>query len=191
MAGVPGEVPETQDDEPGDAPLVLSAKEEAFCRYYGDPESETYSNGTASAKKAGFGQPHSAQWKLRRRLRVIARLKEFQDAACADLGKVMSDIEHTRRKALEKGDLAVAARCSELQGKRLGLFWERSTMSFSEEESTRRREYSEAEKIEAAKLSRLLLAGTLSEGDMIEGAAKASEASETKPAERAGKEEGG
>ena len=137
------------------AGLMRTPKEEAFCRAYGDPESETYSRGTASAAVAGYASPHSAAFKLRQRPQVIERLEEFQVAARAAQGRVLSDLEHVRLLALKDGSaaaLSVAARCSELCGKHLAMFAERVMV-----DEERRREYSDAERAEAARLTRLLL----------------------------------
>lgn len=99
----------------------LTPKEELFCRAYGDPESDSFGKATKSADVAGYVQPHNAGWKLCRRPRIIARLAEYHKAASADLGRVMANLEHIRLLALAKEpqDLATAARCAELQGKRL------------------------------------------------------------------------
>lgn len=138
----------------------LTPQEELFCEAYANPESKTYGNATGSARAAKYAQPHNAAWKLRRRPRIIARLVELHEMAAAGLGKVMADIEHTRLAALKKGDLATAARCSELQGKRLGAFVDVSVV-----DDVARREYSEVERIEAMRLGNLLLEDAEEEED--------------------------
>jgi hypothetical protein len=112
-------------------PLPLTPKEEAFCRFYGDPESQFYSRPTAAAKAAGYAEKSAwnTSWKLRRRPQIIARLAEFQKAATAAASKVLSDLENTRLQALAAGDWATSARCSQLQGQALGLFYERNILS--------------------------------------------------------------
>ena len=144
-------------------PAPLTPKEEAFARCYGDPESPTYGNATKSAMAAGYPQPHNAGWRLRRRPKIIARLEEFQEVARAAAGRVLADLEHVRQKALEKGDLAVATRCSELQGKHLGMFFERSVLTLDE---PAQREYDERLSVEASRLAKVLLE---EEGDRILG----------------------
>lgn len=129
----------------------LSAQEELFCVAYGNPESTTYGNATKSAEVARYAQPHNAGWKVKKRPHIRARLQEFYDVAEASIGKVMSDLEHERILALEKGDVAAAIRASELQGKRLGAF----TDSASKLDITIKREYSEREKLEAAKIAQM------------------------------------
>jgi hypothetical protein len=141
----------------GDEELVtgelLTPKERAFVDAFGDPESPTYSRGTLSAEAAGFSQPHSAQWKLRRRPRVARALEAYQEMSRAAIGKVLADLEHTRQRALEKGDLAVAARCSELQGRHLGAFFERSVLTLD----TTPPDWDERVAVEASRLARLML----------------------------------
>jgi hypothetical protein len=114
---------------PGPAPLT--PREEAFCVAFGDPESLHYGRPTKAAVAAGYPEKSAwnTAWKLRRRPRIIARLGEFQAAAKAVAAKVLTDLENTRLLALEKGDLAVAARCSELQGKHIGMFYERNVLT--------------------------------------------------------------
>jgi hypothetical protein len=140
------------DDAPVPGPLPLTPKEEAFCVAFGDPESVTYGRSEKSAAAAGYVQPRSAGWKLRRRPRIIARLGEFQAAAKAVAAKVLTDLENTRLLALEKGDLAVAARCSELQGKHIGMFYERNVLTLDSPGV-----YDPVLAIEARRITRFLL----------------------------------
>jgi hypothetical protein len=154
-----------QTDGEGDD-LILSPMAEAFCRNYGDPESPFYSHGTAAAEAAGFKQPHSAQWKLRRRSGVIQRLEQFQDAARAAEGRVLSDLEHVRCMALKDGSaaaLAVAARCSELAGKHLAMWADRAIFAVDREAA---KEWDEKTAAEAHRLARLLIE---QDGDRILG----------------------
>ena len=64
----------------------------------------------------------------------------------------MSSLERLQRLAEEKGDLATAARCSELLAKRLGGFTERFILTTPELEAL-----SEVQIVEAQRLTRLLL----------------------------------
>ncbi|MCX5653383.1 MAG: hypothetical protein NTY65_01860 [Planctomycetota bacterium] len=112
------------DDDGGELleTVPLSPKELAFCEAFGNPESETFGSARKSAEAAGYVQAHNAGWKLRRRPRIIAKLAEFEKVVRVQIGKVLTDLEFTRLQALTKGDLATAARCSELQGKHLAMF---------------------------------------------------------------------
>ena len=103
-------------------PALLTPKEELFCKLFADPQSETFGRATASAKAAKYVSPHNASWKLRKRPRIIQRLKEYEKMAAADLGRVMSTIEHIRLEAEVKRDFATALRAAELQGRRLARF---------------------------------------------------------------------
>ena len=135
-------------------PAPLSPKEELFCRAWGDPQSETFGRATKSAAVAGYTQPHNAAWKLRRRPRIIARLKEYEEMAAADLGRVMATIEHIRLAAEEKGDHATALRAAELQGRRLGAFFERSVLTL---DVPAQHEYDAVLAVEASRIARLLI----------------------------------
>lgn len=139
---------ENLDGEAGD----LTPKEELFCRAFGDPESETFGHGTASAEAARYVGPRVAAWRLRKRFRVIARLREYAEMAAADLGRVMSNIERTRLLAEAKGDHATALRAAELQGKRLGAF-----VDVCITDAPARRAFTAAEEIEARRLATLLI----------------------------------
>jgi hypothetical protein len=119
------ELIETDDDDDGEVllPTVpLSPKELAFCEAFGNPESETFGNARKSAEVAGYGEPHNAGWKLRRRPRIIAKLKSYHVAVTVAVGRVLADLENERRLAIEKGDLSTAVRATELMGKHLGMF---------------------------------------------------------------------
>jgi len=144
-------------------PASLSPKEELFCKAWGSVESETFGKATASARVAGYSEPHQASWRLRRRPRIIARLKEYEEMAAADLGRVMATIERTRILAEEKGDHATALRAAELQGRRLGAFFERSVLTL---DVPAQHEYSERVALESSRLARLLIE---EDGDRILG----------------------
>ncbi len=135
----------------------LSLKEDSYCIYYTTIGSDTYSNGTASAKEAGYSEhtARSTSWKLQRRPKIRERIQQLQAENMSrnylTTDKVLSDLEDTRIKGVKKKDLASAIRCSELQGKFFAMFsertiWEReqqageSTREFTEEESEDLRE---------------------------------------------------
>jgi len=154
-----------QTDGEGDD-LILTPMEEAFARHYGDCESPHYGHATASAAAAGYASPENAQWKLRRRPGVIKRLEDFQDAARAAEGRVLSDLEHVRLLALKDGSaagLAVAARCSELAGKHLAMWADRAIFAVDREAA---KEWDEKTAAEAHRLARLLIE---QDGDRILG----------------------
>jgi hypothetical protein len=152
---------EPEADDLVSGPLPLTPKEEAFVRFFADPEqSETYGRGTASAEKALYSQPHNAQWRLRRRPRIIARIAEFQDLTTAARGKVLSDLEHERLLALAKGDIQAAVRATELQGKALGLFVDVAQIGVGPT-----REYDELTQSEAKRLARLMVQDAIDHPD--------------------------
>jgi hypothetical protein len=114
--------------------VPLSPKELAFCEAFGNPESETFGNARKSSEVAGYSEPHNAGWKLRRRPRIIAKLKEYHAAVTVAVGRVLADLENERRLAVEKGDIASAIRATELMGKHLGMF--RDVLDIGESEET-------------------------------------------------------
>jgi hypothetical protein len=171
----------TEDNEKAGEETLLSAsgltaKEEAFCVAFTDVDADSYGNGTESAKKAGYStaSAHNSAWKLRRRPKVQARLDELYEEIAGRRSltpnRVLSDIEDTRRRAITKGDLATAARCSELMGKTLALF--RDCTQFIE--PTKQVELNERERLECLALASIRLGASLSlPGDGGEDAAVA------------------
>jgi hypothetical protein len=133
-------------------PLPLSPKELKFCEAFGNPESETFGRATASAAAAGFIQPRSAGWKLRRRGRIIAKLQEYHAAVRVEIGKVLFDLETERLQALAKGDIATAVRASELQGKHLAMFTDKVAV-----DDTYVHVYDERLAVEARRITAVLL----------------------------------
>ena len=136
---------------------LCTPQEEAFCRAYADPESETYNNGTQSAVKAGYAAAgaHTAAWKALRRPRVQHRLREIYGEQEWSPERVMTNIAANRAKADQKGDLATVARCDELMAKRLGLLSDR--VITSRETPERQRVLDEAKRKMAERLAILLM----------------------------------
>jgi len=136
---------------------ICSPIEELFCRAYADPESETYSQATESAKKAGFSASgaRTSAWRALQRPHVKARLRELYEATEFSAGRVMSNIAADRLRAIQKGDIATAVRCDELLGKKLGLFSDRLIQTF--EDPGRQHELDESERREATMLATLRL----------------------------------
>jgi len=132
--------------------LPLTPRELKFCEAFGNPESETFGRATASAAAAGFIQPRSAGWKLRRRRRVIDKLQEYHAAVRVEIGKVLFDLETERLQALAKGDIATAVRASELQGKHLAMFTDKVAV-----DDTYVHVYDERLAVEARRITAVLL----------------------------------
>ena len=143
-------------------PLALTPKEELFVRAFCDPQSSTYSKATKSAEVARYSEPHNAQWRLRRRPRIIQRIGEYERLVCVQIGKVLSDLEHERLLALEKGDVASAIRASELQGKHLAMFTDKVAV-----DETYVHVYDERAAIETRKITRILLLGSVEQGPLL------------------------
>jgi phage terminase small subunit len=127
------------NDEIEKQELELSPREEAFATAYTSIGSPAYSNATAAAAEAGYAEASARTqgWKLlqrpdvRRRIAEIHRQNMSRNYLTVD--KVLSDLEHLRRKSEEKGDISTATRCVELQGKYLVMFSDRHTFETSEQ----------------------------------------------------------
>ena len=125
----------------------LNSQERKFCDAFTALGKPTCANATKSAIAAGYSEKsaHTCGWRLLRRAPIKQRVAELRGLST---DKVLSDLEITRLKALDKGDLAVATRCSELLGKSLKMFVERQEINtpadepqMTEEEERYRREY--------------------------------------------------
>ncbi len=172
-------------DEIVAGPAPLSPQEERFCRFYGDPESETYGKATASAEAAQYGEPHNAAWKLRRRPRIIERLREYEKVSAAAVGRVMTDLEHIRQRALAEGGaagLAVACRAVELMGRHVAAFADVVVV-----DEPAQHQYDERLAVEASRLARIALeemgdrAMGLPAGPVVEGQVAPAALPEPKP----------
>jgi len=110
-------------------PDHLTEKEENFCKFYTAIGSESCGNGAKAAEAALYSCPRNAAWRLLKRPLVKARIaeihKELMDRCMVSAEGVLLKLEHVRVLAVQKGDLATAKSCIELEGKFLGLFTER------------------------------------------------------------------
>ena len=143
------------DDDGGEVlvpGLALTPKEELFVRAFCDVESETFGRAVKSAAVAKYVEPRNAAWKLRRRPRIIARIAEYAKVVRVEIGKVLSDLEHTRLLALAAGDWSTATRCSELQGKHLAMFTDKVAV-----DDTYVHVYDERAAVEARRITAVLL----------------------------------
>lgn len=117
-------------------PDHLTAREERFCQYYTAIGTDTASHATKAAEAAGYRTPHNAGWRLLQRPAVRERIhqihQERMDKHLLTPEHVLMKTEHLRIRAEEKGDLATAARCVELQGKHLAMFSDHVQVDISE-----------------------------------------------------------
>jgi len=154
----------------GEADTSLTPKEEAFVEYFGNPESETFFDGTGSAARAGYASPRDSAWKLRRREGVRKALAQYHTKAAAALGQGMAVIEHVFRKAVEAKDWSTAARCGELIVKRAGGFLEYHIFDMANYEHHAL--FDQAKVDESRKLTRLLLTDDLSRQEQAQVASQ-------------------
>jgi hypothetical protein len=123
------------------SPNDLTAKMEAYCQFYADPDGPGYSRKEVSAQLAGYkgkGAPCQLMSNRKVRTRILELIKEHCQEHCLSPEKVLVDLEKTRLMALDKGDLNAAVRCSELQGKSFALFTDRSVFATDQDEERRR-----------------------------------------------------
>lgn len=160
---------------PGPAPLTPS--EALFVSAFADVESEFFGRATLSAEKAGYASPRDSAWKLRRRPRIAAAIAEMEKLVRVQIGKVLSDLEFTRLAALAKGDLATAARCSELQGKHIGMFYERSVLTLDDTQLER---YDQRRAEQAAAITSVLIMQQVLQGPLQPAALAAGQAPQTR-----------
>jgi len=145
----------------------LTPQELAFCEFYTALGEPTCGNGTQSALAADYSEksPHTQAWKLLQRQAIKEKIREIHDELMAkhnlNPSRILYDLEHVRLRALAKGDLAVAARCSELQGKHLTMFSDKFIVGDQFEQE---RKLTEAEEAEARRFVEFRLRETANVG---------------------------
>lgn len=151
----------------------LTRRMEGFCLFMASLGSESFGNGTSSALKAGYSTKSAATQAsgLMQKPKIKARMQEIYSQQVENAGitrpKVLADIEHTRQRALAKGDLATATRCSELEGKTMAMFADVNV------DLPGARELSEAMRLEARRLSDVMMEQhLLVEGEVVDDGRK-------------------
>jgi hypothetical protein len=138
----------------------LTVMEDAFCQFYTALGEDTCQNGTKSAKKAGYKQPHNAAWKILRRPEIRQRISEIHrermDKYMITPEGTLMKLENLRIKAEMKGDLTTAKGCVELQGKYLAMFSDRIRIDVFEEQHI---EITASIEREAEKIAKMSLFG--------------------------------
>ena len=110
----------------------LTDKQQRFIEHYC---SDAFAfNATAAAKAAGYGakSPHAFEqigWQNLRNPKIHNAIQKvfgaIYSASNISIEKVLTDVEHTRQKAMRAGNFAVAAKCSEMHGRYLKMFVDR------------------------------------------------------------------
>jgi hypothetical protein len=117
---------------------TLTPQQETFCVLYTTIGEETFSHGTKSAELAGYAPAscRTAAWKLLRTPKVRERIAEIHTGNMSrnliSIDSQLAKLEHLRRKAEDKQDLATAVRCVELIGKYLCIFSKKLFFSLTE-----------------------------------------------------------
>jgi phage terminase small subunit len=137
----------------------LTVRQDSFCVHYttiGEPQ---FGNGTRAAMAAGYAEAGAAVLvhKLLKDKRIIHRINQLHSENMVrnmiTVDKVLSDLEHDKLMARENRQYAVAKSCTELQGRFLAMFTDRSQV----EDVTEARRLTERELEEARRIAAILL----------------------------------
>jgi phage terminase small subunit len=110
----------------------LTVRHDSFCVHYTSIGAPTFGNGTRAAVAAGYAEAGAAvlAHKLLKDKRIIDRINELHSENMVrnmiTVDKVLSDLEHDKLMARENHQYAVAKGCTELQGRFLAMFTDRS-----------------------------------------------------------------
>jgi len=119
---------------------TLNPKEQLFCSNYCAIGTPTFCRTEKSAIAAGYSEKsaRNSATALLKRPEIQERISELNKENLSrnnvTVDKVLTDLEHTRLLAIEKGELSTATRCSELQGKYLVMFSDKHVFSPSEQQ---------------------------------------------------------
>ncbi|MHC4160113.1 MAG: terminase small subunit [Planctomycetota bacterium] len=111
---------------------MLNQQQDAFCVHYTTIGSDTYGHGTKSAKAAGYSEKtaYSQATRLLKKAEIRQRISalhaENMQRNYLTIEKVLDDLEHEKLLARQEGQHSVATKCSELQGKYLAMFTDKS-----------------------------------------------------------------
>ena len=111
---------------------MLNQQQDTFCIHYTTIGSETYGHGTKSAKEAGYSEKtaYSQATRLLKKAEIQQRISDLHaenmQSNYLTIEKVLDDLEHEKILARQNGQHSVATKCSELQGKYLAMFTEKS-----------------------------------------------------------------
>lgn len=149
----------------------LSPQERLFCEHYCEIAGDCYSNGTAAAKAAKYAEKsaHTAAWKLLKRPAIREYMQQLWRDNCDRHNitphKVLSDLEDTRRRAMEKKDYAVVTRCIELTGKYLAMW---TDMIGTAEQTAEQQQLTEQQVKEAKEYAKWRLLKGLTESSQVD-----------------------
>jgi len=119
-------------------PRPLNTQMEAFCVFITAIGSATFSKGKASAEAAGYAENSAAirAHRLLKMPKIQARISEIhaENMAASRLSvyTVLSNLAHDRELAREKQDYSTCVRATELMGKYLAMFTEKSLVELTD-----------------------------------------------------------
>lgn len=143
---------------------ILTVRQEAFCQAFADPDSLTWHNASKSGRAAGYAHK-SAPGKLMQlqkiRTRIIDLTETHAERVCQTPSTVLLSLDRLRIAAEEKGDLPTALRATELLGKTMAMFTDRTALDVPQEG----RQLSDKEREEAVRIANIRLRQQLYEQD--------------------------
>ena len=137
---------------------ALTPKQESFCVHYTTIGAETFSNGTKAAIAAGYSEKsaYSQACNLLKNPKIQQRIKELHsenmNRNSITLDKVLAD-EHDKLMARKHHQYTVSKGCTELQGKYLAMFTDKTLT----EDVDKIKELTEREKEEARIIAEIRL----------------------------------
>ncbi len=118
----------------------LTGKEEAFCVAYTTIGSETFSNGAKSAIEAKYAEDsaRTQAWRMLKKEHIKKRISELIEKNMQEnmvtVNSVLANLAHDRQMARKHHQYSVAKSCTELEGKYLAMFYERSVLQETTEQ---------------------------------------------------------
>jgi len=137
----------------------LTVRQDSFCVHYTTIGTPQFGNGTRAAIAAGYAEAGAAvlAHKLLKDKRIIARINQLHSENMTrnmiTVDKVLADLEHDKLMARENHQYAVAKACTELQGRYLAMFTDRTQV----EDVTEARRLTEKEAEEARRIAAIRL----------------------------------
>ncbi len=137
----------------------LTVRQDSFCVHYTTVGEPQFGNGTRAAIAAGYAEAGAAvlAHKLLKDKRIIDRINQLHSENMVrnmiTVDKVLSDLEHDKLMARENHQYAVAKACTELQGRFLAMFTDRTQI----DDPAKVRELAEKELEEARRIAAIRL----------------------------------
>jgi phage terminase small subunit len=137
----------------------LTVRQDSFCVHYTTIGTPQFGNGTRAAIAAGYAEAGAAvlAHKLLKDKRIMARINRLHSENMVrnmiTVDKVLADLEHDKLMARENHQYGVAKACTELQGRYLAMFTDRTQI----DDPAKARQLTEKDETEAKRIAQYLL----------------------------------